>query len=1336
MTRKLSTVVVIALMGLLISTAALAHPLPQYDSLASAGSTSATGPAPSENASTLAPAACTTPITQSVRGKDVEFDQCYERTFSHSGTSYTIRTYYTEQNSATNTSKCSATENANGRCEHAISDNDDSNGDNVNAVAITDEAETAMRFYDDRNLQFLPAGDTSLSIFIAEDPRAGGTPLFDGINVDDEWVDNNDTLQKRLLAFHEIQHLTQYNYDSGTGWKGFFGEGIARAIEDRVDTALDADTGHLFIPEANGILGNNTERASDISTLSYRSVLWWTWLMDRYRLGSETAPVLGWSALLDFYTELNTESDQLKAVRDFINSKGSSFSSDFIDYTLALYAYRYNPSTARLGFLDSEITTATSGLSGHTVLTTGPAFSSTTVGMNPRSSRYWEFNPASQCDFIGFSFDGNGKTYGFTVMTVDGGTLQSKWTSTSTGWARTVRSADLDRVVGVVSAVDQAGLVDLKRGCVTPTLNIKNPTTSAFEMVGTAANPRNFIIRLSVTGGDGSSVAGLVAGDFDVEIQKSGGSPIPVTILSSAYVQDDYWLLVRAPDDSEGAEDGQFYNLTVSLGSNSDTENQSVVYIERTQDVMVVLDRSGSMGGSTGKMQAAKNAAAMLVNELADNDQGGYVAFDTDADLQEQLDQVNSGAGSHREALQNAINAEAVLNRTSVGDGMETAATEHDAHGIADNMCSFVLLSDGYENEPAFWADVKAGVLDNGCAIHTIALGPEANELLMQQIAASAPGGSYDYADSSGTVLTSSSMDPAVVAPMFSWQNNLSRVYDAKAVQIAGRQRLHTYKGTGRDQQFQEYKFYVDDASDRLVVAVGWQNPTKGEQQIELLNPEGNKVPVSTQAVQSTRRVSPLGTNEVIEVPKPQEGTWTLRVADLFQEYFVSATAQSLYELHLFTGTPVANLSQGVQVPILAGFVGPDGPVTGATMTATVEAPNGTVQTLMLHDDGNSGDGMADDGIYAGLYTATSDADAIPPNPKDVTEGEEPSNVGSYLVNVVGVRGKLRREAQGSFAIETGKDENNNRLPDLWEELYGVKTPDGDDDGDNLSNYCELTLGTNPSNSDTDGGGENDGSEAPQCFLDPNGQDPFDPADDRIGPLTFLQVHPEVLQQAPLLRVLWGSPLRGQLVNVDLYRRPMGPGGQPAGDWQLLQAGADGDSYDDFNVQTGQAYQYRVVPNIEPTALTRQAPAAPVGGTVLESNVAVPSSDPYPPSGSVLINDGDEVTSSRLVTLSLTADDSSSSQDGEPPDAPDPVEGTPVDQLEMRISNSPDFTGVNWRDFETTVAGWDLGEVASGDTATVYVQFRDAQGNISEAGFGHSDSIRYQAPVYLPIVLR
>src|SRR5262245_61624097 len=305
-------------------------------------------------------------------------------------------------------------------------------------------------------------------------------------------------------------------------------------------------------------------------------------------------------------------------------------------------------------------------------------------------------------------------------MTVDGGNLTSRATATGTTWARTVRTTDLDRIVGVVTSVDQTGSVTVGRGCVTPTVEIKRPTTSAFAMVGTASNPRKFIVRLHVTGQDGSPVAGLTTGAFQVKVRPAGTPPFfDADVVSSAYVQDDYWLLVQAPNGAAGAVNGAFHDLRVKLGTSQDTKASSLLYVEQTKDAVVVLDRSGSMADSN-KIAAARNAASLFVNEMSDDDAAGYVAFDQDPYLRHQLALL--GAGTNRDDIQDSIALETPGGATSIGDGMNTAATEHDARKRADTACSFILLSDGQQNEPALWETVRPNVIDNGCQMHVVAL--------------------------------------------------------------------------------------------------------------------------------------------------------------------------------------------------------------------------------------------------------------------------------------------------------------------------------------------------------------------------------------------------------------------------------------------------------------------------------------------------------------------------------------------------------------------------------------------------------------------------------------
>jgi hypothetical protein len=72
-----------------------------------------------------------------------------------------------------------------------------------------------------------------------------------------------------------------------------------------------------------------------------------------------------------------------------------------------------------------------------------------------------------------------------------------------------------------------------------------------------------------------------------------------------------------------------------------------------------------------------------------------------------------------------------------------------------------------------------------------------------------------------------------------------------------------------------------------------------------------------------------------------------------------------------------------------------------------------------------------------------------------------------------------------------------------WENLPSGRGPSDDPDLDGLDNLQEFFAGTDPNNSDSDGGGENDGSEV-LLF----GQDPLDPADDEIQSIPWVNAIP------------------------------------------------------------------------------------------------------------------------------------------------------------------------------------------------------------------------------------
>jgi hypothetical protein len=1019
-------------------------------------------------------------VTTQIGGVTATLDQCYELPINYLGKDYTFRIYYTETQDPKDVAQCQNQGLPPLFCSHELPNQDDANGDNTFVVALRPEIEQAFLWQNNHLMPVLRPNKTVLTAYVRSIPGAEGyTVLPDNFFVSNGLLTNADILRIRSAVHHEMHHLGQMQFVDMLG-KGFFfsGEGIAYAIEDRVDPLVDSEPWSRFRTGVEQeVLTSEANRTTDLATLQQPSLLWWTWLLDQYRKPFETDLSQGWASLREFYVDLASAPDELTALETYLSSKGSSFAKDFVDYTLAMYAYPFHPADPRLDFLDQETHQyLPNGLIGHTVIQ-GGGYGMELPVMNPRSVRYWEFRPASECEFLEFAFSGNGLPYGFSVMTVDDDMLVSRWTSLASSWSRALYSANLDRVVGVVTSFASSGIVDLQRGCVEASLEIESPNASQPRHVGPATNPQNFIVRVRAQLGT-QPLAGLLASDFSVQLQASDGSAsLPAPVLSGAYVQGDYWLMVRAPEAGDGAVTGQTYDIHVDLSSLSDVEPDAVVYDQLVQDTVVVVDHSGSMGFSTGKMEAAINAANLLINELADDDQGGLVVFDETPSIGGAMEPAGSGPASHRESLLAYLATVVSDGETAIGGGMDMAAELHDAGRVETHPCRFILLSDGQETTEPYWKDVKDKVLDNGCSIHVIALGPEADETLMQQIASSSSGGTYDFADSSGSVpLSSGSMG---------WENNLARVYDYKAGLAAGRQQIVTHIGSGLDEN--AYPIPVDAASPLLLIAVAWQDPSVGPGLVELFDPNGVAV------TGSAHRVSPQGTNEVWELEAPQPGTWTLRVQNLLQQHFVSAPAVTDNQLYAFAGSPVDALTQGVHVPILASFTGRDGPIVGAQVAAAVVAPGGGVKNLTLWDDGNHGDSLANDGVYGNVFTKTVEAEQVAlGNP---VEGSQLSVSGSYQVLIVAQSGSIRREAQTSFVVAPDADADGDGLPDGWEAAFGASDPEGDPDGDALTNLCEYLNGTDPRNVDSDGGGESDGAETLGCPATGD-QDPLDPRDD------------------------------------------------------------------------------------------------------------------------------------------------------------------------------------------------------------------------------------------------
>jgi hypothetical protein len=127
-------------------------------------------------------------------------------------------------------------------------------------------------------------------------------------------------------------------------------------------------------------------------------------------------------------------------------------------------------------------------------------------------------------------------------------------------------------------------------------------------------------------------------------------------------------------------------------------------------------------------------------------------------------------------------------------------------------------------------------------------------------------------------------------------------------------------------------------------------------------------------------------------------------------------------------------------------------------------------------------------------------------------------------------------------------------------ELADLHPLTDDPDLDLLVTSQEYVHGTNPFNSDTDGGGENDGSEVDFA------NDPLDPSDDEIQEIDWIQAH------AANSAVVINFDTESEFSALWLYRAT-----QLQPDWVLINSSVPPTgTYIDTGVTNGVLYLYRM----------------------------------------------------------------------------------------------------------------------------------------------------------------
>jgi Ca-activated chloride channel family protein len=164
-------------------------------------------------------------------------------------------------------------------------------------------------------------------------------------------------------------------------------------------------------------------------------------------------------------------------------------------------------------------------------------------------------------------------------------------------------------------------------------------------------------------------------------------------------------------------------------------------------NLAVVLDRSGSMQGA--KIEKARQAACVAVDQLGDDDIFSLVTFDNETDLLIPPDRV--GGPRQREALKQRIDRIRPGGGTAIHAGVTLGAKQLRRYLEKERVNRIVLLSDGLANvgpsRTSDLANLGKELRSESMSVTTIGLGDDYNEDLMTALAEASSANYYYVRD-------------------------------------------------------------------------------------------------------------------------------------------------------------------------------------------------------------------------------------------------------------------------------------------------------------------------------------------------------------------------------------------------------------------------------------------------------------------------------------------------------------------------------------------------------------------------------------------------------------
>ncbi|MGE4069715.1 MAG: carboxypeptidase regulatory-like domain-containing protein [Lysobacterales bacterium] len=1137
----------------------------------------------------------------------------------------------------------------------------------------------------------------------------------------------------RGILGHELFHHIEFGYvndGGGTGCSGGYGstacEGHARAMQDKIYSDLDLDPAAscvaTFRGEANGYLG-----APNITIWksSYRSALFWTYLMEQYG-HDRSEPALGADFLVDWWARARDEMSDpsISGVTDYLIKQASpndNVTNAFHDFTIAntlkardlselpesiqlRYSYRDEDPVAvgvnKMAFKEAAISASLAVDANGT-----PATVSTNV--KRFGARYYNFVTETCPTGSTLKFtvtpsallqaQGNAQFIVpdglFSLIAIEGNTGPGKprrlYKHRSKSWTQTLiqPAAHYNRLTAIVSGwhTDFAG--SLSVSCLpAPMPPVVSGFSSAAPLVsGSPGSASLASFNLDVQQADGKPLDTMDLPDFGLTIDPNGGAVLLPAVQKVREAAARIRCSVQVPSLPAG-----LYPIRITAAGRSIDIPGGLRVGPHEPELLVAIDTSSSMGLPAGgtRMDAVRYAAMRVGQGLPSTSRLGLMRF--------------AGRNSSPSTNVAVVTPLAPLSTTQRGEWLANlaATTPGGSTGIklqdvlVSSIASFgsqgaggerhlLVLTDGGDVPGFDAADFIAQARAAGLRVHIVALGGLADQPLLARLA-SATGGSYHYlpVDAGGADRVA-----------------LGSVLDELVQQIGRRQRV-VFGSTSTGAATPEIVPINFDSS--LEPAAGphvkvFSGATGSLfSAVRLYRPDNTLVTAATGV-----EISQSSGAFFYQIANAPSGQWRLEVDPS------SAGGAIAFDYSAAVVDPARGLRLGfarvggdneaaddfrVGEPVLVQAALSDLVATAAppTAMATVTRAGAAPLTLLLRDDGTGGDQFAGDRVYSAVYRATIDGSFS----GFVDDQNQAAVDGSVRVdvelNLGSAAAPLILKAGGSFAIlreSVIADADADGLPDRYELRQAcldsaVNDATLDRDGDGASNAAEFAAGSDPCDVDTDDGGETDGSELA------GGRNPLDGGDDalrRIGEVEILTQLNDHEEAAPL-------PAFSHTLRFDsdagyasiLIKRGSSTDG-PFVDHAVIDAPTANGRFVDPGLTPGQNYCYQLI------ARTASLAVAAASDFVC----AVARADNTAPRGSVVLNGGDPRSSATLLSAAVAVDHESAAG------------------MEMHLT-LPDGSDTGWIPYLPSYPV-DVSTLTPPAVATIAMSLRDAAGNESVA---------------------